>query len=183
MRRRVAGLSRVTVLAAPLLLALMVAGCAKKDNTNGVASAGGTSSASAAPSAGASLSPQEAALKFAACMRENGVQMEDPEIDGEGHVSIKIGGSGQGVDRDKMEAAHKKCEQYAPIGQRSTGQADPQMEENARKMAQCMRDNGVENFPDPDGGRVMIDSSIADDPDFKKAQEACSKLMPGLVKK
>lgn len=168
--------------AAPLLLALTVAGCAKQDTGNGVASAGGPASASAEPSARASLSPQEAALKFASCMRENGVPMEDPEVDGEGHVNIKIGGPGQEVDRAKMEAAQKTCEQYAPFGEGANGRPDPQMEENAREMAQCMRDNGVENFPDPDGGRITIDGSIAGDPDFEKAQQTCSKLMPGMVK-
>lgn len=178
MRRRVAGLAA----AAPLLLALVLAGCAQQDKGNGVATVGGPASASAAPSARASLSPQEAALKFASCMREHGVQMEDPEVDAEGHVNIKVGGPGQEVDRTKMEAAQKACEQYAPFGDRSNGQPDPQLEENARKMAQCMRDNGVENFPDPEGGRMTIDGSIAEDPDFAAAQEKCAKLMPGMVK-
>lgn len=179
MSRRVAGLAAT----APLLVALLLAGCAKDDKGNGVASAGGPASASAAPSAGPSLSPQEQALKFASCMRDNGVQMEDPEVDAEGRVSIKIGGPGmQEPDRAKMEAAQKACEKYAPFGDKGNGKPDPAMEENARKMAQCMRDNGVENFPDPDGGRVTIDGSIADDPDFPAAQEKCAKLMPGLVK-
>jgi hypothetical protein len=178
MRRRVAGLAAT----APLLLALVLAGCAKDTKGNGVASAGGPASASAAPTATASLSPQEAALKFAACMRENGVPMEDPEVDGEGRVNIRIGGPDSGpMDQAKVEAAQKKCEQYSPFGEKSTGQRDPQMEENARKMAQCMRDNGVEKFPDPDGGRMTIDGSIAEDPDFKAAQEKCAKLMPGPV--
>jgi hypothetical protein len=179
MRKRVLG----AVAAAPLLLALALAGCAKDTKGNGVASAGGPTGASAAPTPSSTLSPQERALKFAACMRENGVPMEDPEIDGEGHVNIKIGGPGQAIDRTKMEAAQEKCKQYSPFGDGlSNGRPDPQMEENARKMAQCMRDNGVENFPDPDGGRVSIDGSIAEDPDFDKAQKACEKLMPGMRK-
>jgi hypothetical protein len=173
---RVAGLAAT----APLLLALALAGCAKDNKGNGVASAGGPASASAAPSAKPSMSPQEAALKFAACMREHGVQMEDPEVDSEGRVSIRIGGPGmQEIDQTKMEAAQKACEQYAPFGENNNGQPDPQMEANARKMAQCMRDNGVENFPDPDGGRVTIDGSIAEDPDFEAAQKKCA---PGMVK-
>jgi hypothetical protein len=179
MRRRVAALAAT----APLLAALLLAGCAKDTKGNGVASVGGPASASAAPSAGPSLSPQEQALKFAACMREHGVQMEDPEVDAEGHVNVKIGGPGMGeIDRDTMDAAQKACEQYAPFGEGNTGKPDPAMEENARKMAQCMRDNGVENFPDPDGGRITIDGSIADDPDFQAAQEKCAKQMPGMVK-
>jgi hypothetical protein len=178
--KRVAGLAAT----APLLLALALAGCAKQDKGNGVASAAGpaSASASAAPTPKSTLSPQENALKFAACMREHGIQMEDPEVDGEGHVSMKVGAPGQGpIDGAKMQAAQKACEQYAPFSE-NNGKPDPQAEENARKMAQCMRDHGVENFPDPDGGRITIDGSIAQDPDFEKAQEACGKMMPGMRK-
>lgn len=177
--KRVAGLAAT----APLLLALALAGCAKHGSGNGVASAGGPTSASATPTPRSTLSPQENALKFAACMREHGIQMEDPEFDAEGHVSIKIGSPGQGpVDDSKMQAAQKACEQYSPFGEDNGGQPDPNAEENARKMAQCMRDHGVENFPDPDGGRITIDGSISQDPDFEKAQQECAKLMPGLRK-
>src|SRR5262249_37514169 len=97
-RLRIAGLAAT----APLRVVLVLAGCAKENTGKGVASAGGRASASAAPSVQASMSPQEQALKFAACMRDNGVPMDDPEVDGEGHVNIRVGGPGQEIDRAKM---------------------------------------------------------------------------------
>jgi hypothetical protein len=61
------------------------------------------------------------------------------------------------------------------------------MQEKMRQFAKCMRDNGVENFPDPqeDGG-IMIqgggpgstDGLNPDDPTFKAAQEKCQSLLP-----
>jgi hypothetical protein len=67
------------------------------------------------------------------------------------------------------------------------GKPNPEMQEKMRQFAKCMRDNGVENFPDPqeDGG-IMIqgggpgstDGLNPDDPTFKAAQEKCQSLLP-----
>ena len=73
-----------------------------------------------------------------------------------------------------MEAAQEACKEYAPSGERG-GNDDPQARERMLAHAQCMRDNGVEDFPDPDPGKggIRIDGRIAEDPDFEKAQKAC----------
>lgn len=167
-------------LALPLMAVLALTGCAQQSGDDGIASAG-IGTAAATPSAGPSLSQQEKGLKFAQCMRENGVDMPDPDPDG-GPVRVRI--SGGPVDRDKFEKAQQACKQYSPFAEGGPANADPQMAENMRKFAQCMRDNGVPNFPDPDGGRVMIDKSIGEDPDFEPAQKLCQeKFMPGAFQK
>jgi hypothetical protein len=68
----------------------------------------------------------------------------------DGGMSIQIqGGPG---DMAKIDAAQEACREFAPFGGDGTAPApDPEMEENMRKFAQCMRDNGVPDFPDPDG--------------------------------
>jgi hypothetical protein len=52
--------------------------------------------------------------------------------------------------------------------------------------AECMRENGVEKFPDPDGdGSQMIKKSSGIDPEspeFEKAMEACKDLSPQAEK-
>src|SRR2546423_1371146 len=70
----------------------------------GVASAGGAAAkASASPSR--SLSPEDAQLKFAQCMRQNGVDVPDP---GSGHAeTMRIG---KGAGEEKLQAALKKCQ-------------------------------------------------------------------------
>lgn len=51
------------------------------------------------------------------------------------------------------------------------------------KYSECMRENGVPEFPDPVNGRLQLragpDSGIRpDSPEFKAAQEACQDLAP-----
>jgi len=53
---------------------------------------------------------QDQALAFSRCMREHGVDMPDPNFDGEGHVSMKIdGASGLDPSDPKFEAAQQAC--------------------------------------------------------------------------
>ncbi|MFE7313629.1 hypothetical protein ACFU7T_11050 [Streptomyces sp. NPDC057555] len=47
------------------------------------------------------------ALKFAQCMREEGVDMPDPELK-DGNLTMKAGG-GPDVSKEKMEKAQKAC--------------------------------------------------------------------------
>ncbi|GGK70699.1 hypothetical protein Ppa06_35780 [Planomonospora parontospora subsp. parontospora] len=157
--------------AAPLLLALTLslplAGCAADPGGPEVASASGSGGDRTAPAASATpaLDRDERNLRFARCMRENGVDMADPEP-GKG-VMIKLKG-----DRAVMEKAQEACKQYAPAGGDGPGAA--QDSERMRELARCMRDNGVPEFPDPQpDGLVRIGKGVADDPDFEAAQQKC----------
>ncbi|MEV6969466.1 hypothetical protein AB0M47_30575 [Hamadaea sp. NPDC051192] len=165
----------VATASVPIALLFALSGCGKSGNTdNGVASVGGTASAS--PSASKTRSAaeeQERALKFAQCMREHGVDMPDPEIK-DGKIQMRINAQ-PGTD---VDAAQKACKDYAPDGGPG-GKPDAEMQKKQLDYAKCMRENGVEKFPDPDPnqGGIRIDGSIADDPDFPKAQQACEKIM------
>lgn len=175
MRRHLFGAYAVV----PLVLLLAVAACARADAGSKVASVSGTASPTASASGTSNLSPKERALKFAQCMRDHGVPMEDPQFDGD-KVQVQIGEPGAApLDKSKVQAAQEACKQWAPVGGPGGAKPDPQMLEDMRKRAQCMRDNGVENFPDPGTeGRIRIDGSIGDDPDFEAAQEKCMKDGP-----
>ncbi|MDQ3787698.1 MAG: hypothetical protein M3422_10705, partial [Actinomycetota bacterium] len=82
--------TRVTLAALPLLCALAMTGCtADEKPTDDVASAGGTSSAARQDEEVSQEERDEMGLKFAQCMRENGVPMDDPEP-GKG-IQLKIG--------------------------------------------------------------------------------------------
>jgi hypothetical protein len=55
---------------------------------------------------------KEQALQFAQCMRDNGVDMPDPEFsDDGGGITQSIGGPDQGEDPD-MEAAMETCREF-----------------------------------------------------------------------
>ena len=161
-----------TLLAALLLsLALILAGCGSGGGSDGdVASATGKGKNDSKDADSTSKEDRQAqGLKFAKCMREHGVEMEDPK---EGRIAIK---SGPGQQKT-MEKAQEACQKYLP---QISGSDRKAMKENALEFSQCMRENGVEKFPDPKGGMMRMNEDIAKDPDFKKAQEACQKFMGG----
>lgn len=170
-----AGTSGLRILALGLLLTAAAAGCGPAPAGEEVASAGGapTASASAAAAGG-----EDAPLKFSQCMREQGLTwFPDPKPGG--GLQIKVP---KGTDKAKMDAAMAACKKWAPNGG-ERGPADPKQLEQARQMSQCMRDNGVPNFPDPDAnGDMHVDGSKVGvgpgDPTFDKADEACSKYLP-----
>jgi hypothetical protein len=131
---------------------------------------GGCASAPAEPAP--SLDPEARNLKFAECLREQGLDVPDPEP-GKG-MTLKFG---PGSDQQKVQAAMEACREWAPVGMAGGGAPDPARDETMRKYAQCMRDNGVANFPDPEGGMIRLDPSSAEDPDFTTAEKACASLM------
>jgi len=167
-----------TVLTLGLLLTLAAGGCAgTADDGNRVASAGGTPTASSSAQA---QRDEDAPLKFSQCMREQGLPwFPDPEPDG-GGLRLAIP---KGADKQKVDKAMEACKEYAPNGGEKRKMSPEDLEE-ARKVAQCMRDNGVKDFPDPnpdgtmrlDGDKMSIGPG---DPTFDKAQEKCFRNGPG----
>jgi len=157
-----------------LLLTMPLAACGGGgDDGDGVASAGGGSSA-----ATTSAAPQDATqamLQYAQCMRDNGVpNFPDPEIQDGGSISLSMP---DGVDLEKAKAANEKCRKYMPNGGEAD-QASPERIEQARQYAQCMRDKGVKNFPDPDSsGGFQLKDLDPNSSTMKTAEEACKPLL------
>ncbi|MDL4817023.1 hypothetical protein [Actinomadura opuntiae] len=145
----------------------------------GGGSGGGTGTGKAA-------SDEAKMRKFAQCMRDNGVDMQDPK---DGRVEIRSSaqptarGGPQRTD-PKIEAAQKKCAHLMPNGGKPR---KPSTQELARMRAysKCMRDHGITAFPDPssDGGiQINAGPGTGIDPEsqtFKAADQACKKYQPG----
>ncbi|TGB05685.1 hypothetical protein [Streptomyces sp. MZ04] len=173
-----------TALAVGLLVMAGVTGCGSGGDDSGVASANGGSSKPSSSSAAKAdkKSDQEKALEYAKCMRENGIpDFQDPEVKDDGAQLMLP----EGVDPQKGKEVSEKCKQYLPSGGEKKGVEDPKVTEQLKKLAECMRKNGVSNFPDPQagGGGVVVDEDQTgmspDDPKFKKAQKACAAHQPG----
>ncbi|MFY1674628.1 hypothetical protein ACN27G_32590 [Plantactinospora sp. WMMB334] len=172
MRRRMSGIW----LALPLL-GLALAGCARADDGPGVATAqGGGGAGPTASASAAAMSDEDRRLEFAKCMRENGVEMPDPEP-GEGGIRIQ---RRPGDDPAKTQAAMEACRHLLPDG--GQVQLNPEQVEQLRKMATCMRENGVPDFPDPGpDGTMQLPGRGAlklDDPTFQAAMEKCRGEFP-----
>jgi hypothetical protein len=166
-----------TALVLGPLLALGLAACSTGGNDDQVASANGGSAP--ASSAGANQPEKEAALKFAQCMRDNGVStFPDPKLSDNGEAQLS---TPDGVDKSKLDAAQEKCKQYLPNGGEPQ-RLDPQKQAKVREYSQCMRDHGIAKFPDPDeNGGIAITGGPGLDPmsaEFKVAEQECAKVMP-----
>jgi hypothetical protein len=159
------------------LLALSLGACGAEKAGSGVATAGG-GTAGPGSSAGASSNGDDLALKYSACVRANGVP-NFPDPDRNGALDLDLGKLG--VTRAKLEAADRKCRQYLPDGGRPQ-KIDPAKLALARQYSQCMRENGVPKFPDPDayGGIALDPGKLGTDPigaTMKAAEKACKKYL------
>jgi hypothetical protein len=133
----------------------------------GCGSHGGNATTS--PSADA----QDAAVKFAQCMRQHGVNVEDPTP---GDPGIRI--TGKKLDDTKVQAASRDCAKYRPNGQLNPD--DPTVRDQMLKMAQCLRAHGVQ-IADPQPGQGLQLKVKRGDTKAQQAMEACRKLMPPPV--
>ena len=136
---------KLVIIGAALLLA--VSGCAKEPEGEGVASAGGISAQQSADPANPAANPQERVLQFVACMREQGVDVPDPDPgDATGKSALRLDAAG--ADKATVGAAMEKCHRYLPEGG-ERAERTPAEIEDLRRFAQCMRDNGQPQWPDP----------------------------------
>jgi hypothetical protein len=128
---------------------------------------------------------REAALNYARCMREHGVDVPDPTFDGGG---INQTGPEEKVPKAKLQEAERACRKYAPQereGPQLSEEEEQEFRDAALANARCMREHGIENFPDPTfpgSGEAQIRAPEGafdpNNPDFKEAQDACKDTMP-----
>ena len=150
-------------LAALAMVALIGAGCSDAADEDG--SAGDTNA-----------TDQEQAVKFAECMRDNGVsEFPDPDASG----GLTIDGVVNGSSLDPGTAAWKEaigaCKDLQPPGFMGDEEVTAGEQEARLEFAQCMRDNGVEDFPDPTEDGPLIDTNR-----IPSAAGRGARSMPGL---
>ena len=145
-------------------------------------------------------SAEDALFEFTACMRENGLEIEDPTVDAEGNLEFRFrGGAGPQdatFDREAAQAARSACSGLLEGVALGFGRGDlTELQDNLFDFAACMRDNGYD-MPDPDfsnfgggggGGSGEPGALVGpfgdidqSDPDFEAAAEACSEILAGF---
>jgi hypothetical protein len=132
-------------LAALAMIAVIVAGCGNGSAGTG---SGGNSTAT----------PREKAVKFAECMRANGVRaFPDPNASGALTIDAVANGSSLDTSSVAFKQALNACKDLEPPG--FTGhERNAQEQSAALKFAQCIRDSGVKDFPDPVKGEPLVDT-------------------------
>jgi hypothetical protein len=118
---------------------------------------------------------QEAALEYAKCMREHGVDFPDP-------VNGRFEFKGTPRDQRKMDEAQRACrhilEDAAPPVDEEQQAAE---REAALEFAKCMRKHGIDmpdpTFPEGGGMLMRMPKGAERDPDFQDAQRACQPIL------
>jgi hypothetical protein len=127
------------------IVALISAGC-----SNAPAASHGTVASAAG----------DQAVKFAQCMRDNGVR-DFPDPDASGTLTIETVANGTSIDTDSasFQRAITACKDLVPAG--FTGFArTPEQQQAALGFAQCIRDNGVKDFPDPAIDEPLVNTNV-----------------------
>jgi hypothetical protein len=99
------------------------------------------------------------AVKFAECMRSNGVsEFPDPGASGKLTIDGIVNGSSLDPSTPAFKQAISACKDLVPAGFMG-GKRSPQQMEAALKFAQCIRANGMPDFPDPANGQPLVDTN------------------------
>jgi hypothetical protein len=121
-------------------------------------SACGSSQPGATSSANNTAANARKAVKFAKCMRRNGISnFPDP---GPGKLTIDAIANGSSLDTSSpaFNQAMTACKELEPVGF-TGGKRTSQQQDAALKFAQCIRANGVSDFPDPVNGQPLVDTN------------------------
>jgi hypothetical protein len=132
---------------------------------------------------GRALAKAGKAAKFASCMRKNGVsQFPDPPASGNFTIDEIANGSSLNINSPAFTQALSACKALEPSGFIGS-QLSTEQQQAALKFAQCMRANGVSDFPDPVNGQPLVDTNripSTNEPGgmsaLKAAMQKCSNL-------
>ena len=142
----------IVVLLAAMTLA--AAACGGGDGGDEVATLETTATPDAPTTTTARLAPDEALLAFSACMRENGIDLPDIAVGPNGAPLLDPSLVDDiDIQSDEFTAAFSTCLPIVATSGAFQQTTDPEELAEQRdqlvSFSQCMRDEGIEDFPDP----------------------------------
>ncbi|NNF87026.1 MAG: hypothetical protein HKO63_12095 [Acidimicrobiia bacterium] len=175
---------------AMLVVMLVAAGCSSGEADGagqGVASLEGPTETTVPADGDGTQDVEEAMIAFTECLRNEGLEVEDPEFDdaGEFRFNMPMGEFMQRMSQQESREAFNACSHLLMgVVQQFGGFGQTQMEDQLYEYAACMRENGFD-MPDPDFSNPGVFDPEADagtgpfsqvdttDPAFRTANEAC----------
>lgn len=131
-------------------LVLMLSACGGGSGASSeVASLGGDNGSSSATESTVAADSQQQWIDFAQCMRDNGIDMQDPTFDADGNVQGGFGpDSGLDLRSDDTRTAMDACSDLLPAGGPG-GQGGPEfdrtgIQEAFTSFTACLRDEGLD---------------------------------------
>jgi hypothetical protein len=98
------------------------------------------------------------AVKFAECMRSNGAtQFPDPGASGKLTIDAVANGSSVDPSTPAFKQAISACKDLEPAGFMGSKRSS-QQQQAGLKFAQCIRQTGVKDFPDPIPNGPLVDT-------------------------
>jgi hypothetical protein len=136
-----------------VVVAAAGAGCGGAQSSSDASTSAAAADNGTTTTAVRTLTPRQKAVKFTECMRANGVgDFPDPDASGQ------FPSYGVSVTPTVWTKAVAACKSLQPPGTLSA-KLTPAQESAALKFAQCVRANGVPDFPDPVNGQPLIDTT------------------------
>jgi len=184
-------MNRVTIFSLILAIGLLASACSSGAGGADVASL--DTNAQDAEIEGTeteTVSGEEAVLAFTACLRDEGLDVDDPAIDGEGNLVAPTPHAlaAETLDISAVHSAFGVCRglldnvTFGMSTEDLTGREDELL-----AFAVCMRENGYD-MPDPDfsdnghsGDGPFGDAIDTDDPDFQTAVKSCDGIVGGQI--
>jgi len=161
----------ISVLAVAAGISVLVA-CSGQNDSPDVVSVGGSSSSS-------EMDRERQLGEYRDCLTENGVTLlEEPT--GEGLPQVDKART----PVDTVSSATEACRAQLPSGG-EVEQPDPDEIEARQRYAECIRENGVPAYPDPDprtgdpGISEELDRQLKDDPTLAEATRVCQAELGG----
>ena len=130
---------------------------------------------------------QDAILEFAACLRDQGLDVPDPDFSGGGGRAGLFGGAIDPQDPE-VQAAIEQCQSaFEGIQSQFIPEDQTALQDSILEFASCLRDQGFD-VPDPDfsgggagGGGFFRGNIDLDDPEVQAALEECQDFLPNRL--
>jgi hypothetical protein len=141
----------LATLALVALISLISAGCGSNaPSETGTAGSSGTASNSGTGGS-KKVTTRDKAVKFAECIRAHGVSdFPDPNEENQFEYGVS-------VTREVWTRATTACKDLQPPGTLSAKRT-PKQQSASLRFAQCVRENGVKDFPDPVNGEPLVNT-------------------------
>lgn len=164
---------QLAVCAAAMLAAAAACGGSAGSSPH-VASVGGRPAGSATSASAADRT--RVWLNFAACLRAHGANEPDPSFDANGNPTWQVN------PKSLSATATQACSsvlQPANLQRPASASTAAQLAQLTR-LAQCLRQHGIADFPDPDPqtGQFPTTHDPRQEPGWAAAQQACQQFQP-----
>jgi hypothetical protein len=185
----------IRVTAASAVFGIVLAGCSSESSTPTIPDSADV--VTTAPSAETTvttadprLSLEQATLEFTECMREEGIEFPDIRVDAEGRPQLGELLEDLDTATPEFRTALTSCATVLTRAGALELTSDPELQaviiDQLASFSECMRTNGVTDFPDPTPGFNGTGSPYPlglipfDHPSFQSATAACQSQLGDL---